>query len=176
MKIEEMVRKYRMKIAQDGIRLLVYGVEEAKHDNVLDEIKTRKEEIVSFLRVKKEEKERDEKEREEKINSIKGLKEIRSAIEEQNKWTIKFEKKMSSEDGFTGMREKPGNHIDELLKKYPRAAAYIRAYNLSIKANYELSKIGSDALDKIVNGEDYTAAIYEMEQRKKEFTERHIWD
>lgn len=176
MKIEEMVKKYRLKIAEDGVRLLVYGAEEAKRDGVIEEIKTRKPEIMSYLKEKKESEERAEREREEKVNGIEGLKEIEDAIEEQNKWTRDFERMMDSEDGFTGMRVRPKNHVNELLEKYPRAAAYIKAYNLSFNENYELQEIGSRALEKIINGEDYNEVMNKMKSEKEEFVNRHIWD
>lgn len=74
------------------------------------------------------------------------------------------------------MRAKPKDNIDELKKKYPRAAAYLVAENESLKSNYELAAIGKKALEAIINGENHEKVMEEMEHAHKAFAERHMWD
>lgn len=175
MEIRELIKRYNIslygedKIRIDNVRLL-------KKDKAGEMVKSKKPEIMSFLKAEKEKEENAYRERQEKIKSIDGLEEIRNAIEEQIKWREDFNRLMERPDGFVGMRSKPEDNISELKQKYPRAAAYLMAEKESMKSNYELSAIGKRALEAIINGEDYKEVMATMEVEHKAFTDRHMWD
>lgn len=175
MDIKEIIERYDIRFWGENM-IRMYNVKLVREDKAEETIKNRKPEIMAYLENKEKEEKRAYEERQKKIEAIDGLEEIRKSFEEKNRWTREFNRAFGSEDGFVGMRAKPQDRTKELMEKYPRAAAYVKAYNLSIKTNYELSQIGADALEKIIDGDDYRDVISEMEQRCKEFTERHIWD
>lgn len=175
MDIKEIISRYEIRLGEENM-IRVYNVDLFKEDRAEKIVKSKKAEIISYLKNKKEEEQRANEERQKKIKSIDGLEEIEKSFEEQRRWTHKFNCAFDNENGFTGMQARPRDYTKELMKKYPRAAAYIQAHNLSTKTNYELSQIGAEALEKIINGDDYRNAILEMEQRCKEFTKRHIYD
>lgn len=175
MEIKELIKRYNIslygedKIRIDNVRLL-------KKDKAEEMVKSKKLEIMSFLKAEKEKEENAYRERQEKIKSIDGLEEIRNAIEEQIKWREDFNRSMESPDGCVGMRAKPEDNITELKQRYPRASAYLLAENESLKSNYELSAIGKRALEAIINGEDYEDVMARMKDEQDAFAERHMWD
>ena len=147
-----------------------------KKDKAEEMVKSKKMEIMSYLKEEKEKEERTYRERQEKIKAIEGLEEIRDAIQRQAEWHEKFARAMEREDGCVGLGPKPEDNIAELKKKYPRAAAYLTAENESLKSNCELSAIGKKALEAIINGEDHEEVMSTMEAEHKAFADRHMWD
>lgn len=175
MGIRELVKKYGITIyGEDKIR--VSNVSLMRKDKAEETIKSQKAEIMSYLKEKKEEERRAAEERQAKINSIEGLAEIKSAIQEQIKWKERFNRSWERGDGFVGLGQKPEDKIAELKQKYPRAAAYLVAESESYKSNYELAEIGRKALESIINGDDYEKVLKEMNDAKKAFVEKHMWD
>lgn len=175
MDIKELIKKYDITLyGEDKIR--VGRVTQLKKEKAEELVKSKKPEIMAYLKEEEAEKKRAIEERQEKINSIEGLKEIQNSINEQIKWRNDFNRAMESEDGCIGLRAKPEDNISELKEKYPRAAAYLAAETESFKSNYELSAIGKRALEAIINGEDYKEVMKRMEDEQKEFVNRHIWD
>ena len=81
-------------------------------------------------------------ERKAKVAAIEGLAELRAAI----------------------AGKKSGGEINELLAKYPRAAAYLKAEVWIYSENPVQVRLASCALEKILNGEDPEAVILEMSQ------------
>ena len=136
----------------------------------------RKQEIVEYLKEIREAEKRAFEERERSIESIEGLKEIKDAMYDLEKWHEEFNKSFDDVGGL-GVRPKPEYDFDEMYKKYPVAKAYLDAYNYSIKSNYELSAIGEKALERIINNHDeYNEAIKEMKKDLDEFANNHAWD
>lgn len=180
MEIKDLIKKYKLVLASDGIHLIAWEIEMAKTDGMLDSIKSNKDEILSILKAEKEEKEKAAKERKEKINAIEGLNEIREAIEQQEAWQRKFNSNMSNEYESFKVSSRPENKISELKEKYPRAAAYLKAESLFLSENSDISIIGKNALEKIINGENFVSVMEEAEAKRKaameSFLNRHIWD
>lgn len=83
-----------------------------------------------------------DEEREKKLRGIEGLDELAAAIADDN---LTFEK------------------IMKLEEKYPRAAAYRKAQGYSWAAHPKRSALGEKAMSRILDGEDHTAVIQEME-------------
>lgn len=156
--------------------LSIGNVSKAKKDNVLSELKEKKQEILEYLKEERKEKEKERDERKKKIDSISGLKEIISAKEDLANWNAEFAKSFDDVGGL-GVRPKPDYDFEAMYKKYPVAEAYLKAEEMMLKENDELSAIGKKAMDKIINNpEGYKEAIEEMEKGKSEFADKHIWD
>ena len=109
------------------------------------------------------------------VNAIEGLKEIRDAEHDIENWHYEFNKSFENVGGL-GVRPKPNYNFSEMYAKYPRAAAYIKADEYRNASNYRKSAIGQNALNKIVNGEDYVLVIENMEREWSEYCVEHIFD
>ncbi len=72
---------------------------------------------------------------------IEGLAEIRAALKDEKKTVF---------------------DIDELRAKYPRAAAYLEAERWISTTNPVKIRLGSRAMEKILNGEDPDAVLHFM--------------
>ena len=90
-------------------------------------------------------------ERKAKIAAIEGLDELRAAIDDANN---------AEADAFMDKFRK----YDELRVKYPRARAYLLAERMiSTEIPIEV-RMGSRAMEKILDGEDPEAVVHEMRQ------------
>lgn len=116
-------------------------------------------------------------ERKAKINAIEGLNEIQTAIADWERYDSEFAKMMDDErnDGARPPK-RPTSNVVELLEKYPRADAYLTAEEFSLADHYVKSNAGKKALEKIINGEDYVAAIAAMEKEWHDYCDEHMWD
>lgn len=175
MDIKEIIKRYDISLyGEDKIR--VGNTVLLKKNKAEEDVRGKKAEIMALLKEEKAAEKRAYEEREAKIKAIDGLEEIKNAIEEQIRWKEDFSKAMQSPDGCVRMRACPENNISRLKEKYPRAAAYLKAENESIKSNYDLAAIGKKALEAIINGEDHEKVMEDMEHAHKAFAERHMWD
>lgn len=130
-----------------------------------------KPEILSILMDGWSEKQRKEEERKAKIEAIDGLKEIKSAMDELDAWQAKFERSFYGPGavGGMGVGPKPAHDIDAMKAAHPRAAAYIMAKDWSFADHDVKASAGKKALEKIINGDDYSAAIDEMQREWDSF-------
>lgn len=177
MEVENLVKRYSVSFCGDD-KIRVENIALLKKDNAEDIIKNRKPEIMAFLKEKEESDKAAYEARQKKINSIEGLAEIRDAIFRMSEWRESFEREWASGSGFVGLslKKKPEVNVDGLKKRYPRAAAYLIAESESLKSNYELSAIGKEALESIINGEDHEKVLKKMKDDQKAFSDRHMWD
>lgn len=93
-------------------------------------------------------------ERKAKIAAIEGLEEIKTATAA---WVNYHQAKMEFERGERKFEDVPAHHpgeIEELKKKYPRAAAYLEAERWICSGNPIKVRLGSCAMEKILAGED----------------------
>lgn len=99
-------------------------------------------------------------ERRAKVAAIEGLAEIRAAI--KNRYAY-FQAKMEFERGdrLDVPQYKP-YEVENLKKKYPRAAAYLEAERWIYSQNPVKVRLASRALEKILDGEDPETVIQEM--------------
>ena len=101
-------------------------------------------------------------ERNAKVAAIEGLAELRAAIKARNDH---FQLKMRFERGeLVDIPAYRSGEIKELEDKYPRAVAYLEAERWISTQNPIKVRLGSRAMEKILNGEDPEAAIQEMSQ------------
>ena len=107
---------------------------------------------------------------------IEGLKEIRDCENAWANWYREFNRRMEDENLSSFIPASPKVKVEDLKKKYPRAAAYLKAEYAWYSNNYEISAIGKRARKRILDGEDYKIVMADMEKENKEFVNRHIWD
>ena len=157
--------------------LLIARQNAVLRDKMLDEIKTRKPEILAYFAAEREAKSNAKAEREARIKAIDGLAEIQNAIADIAAWRREFNASFEGDDaiGGLGVRECPHYDVDAIMKRYPQAAAYLRAKEYADKENVELSIIGKKALDAVINGE-WQNAMEQMDKDIDAFTEKHMWD
>ena len=110
-----------------------------------------------------------------KIEAIEGLKEIENATIIWNNYSRSLENNFDNEYASSILPTPPKVTVDELKKKYPRAAAYILAESWVISNNYKKADAGRKALERIINGDDYKQVIKDM---KDEFAREvgENWD
>ncbi|MGN1101553.1 MAG: hypothetical protein ACI4RG_05120 [Huintestinicola sp.] len=163
------VRKY-ISLSNDG-GIIVH----TKQKDVISFIKANAEEIRSILKAEKAAEDEALRIRQQKIDSIEGLKVLKNNISEWEKYSYMINKYISN--GALGSApSKPEIESSELKKKFPRAAAYIKAESYAYASNAVKSSIGKDALDKIIDGCDYSVVISDMEEKWKNHLNTKDWD
>lgn len=98
------------------------------------------------------------------IASIEGLAEIRAAI---SAWVKYHQAKMEVERGdreYDDMPDYNPGELGELKQKYPRAAAFLEAELWAYSSTPIKVRLGSRAMEKILDGEDPAAVLDEMRQ------------
>ena len=143
-----------------------------------DAIGEKKAEILAILMPVWEAGKREYDERKAKINSIEGLQEIKAAQADLDAWQAKFERSFYGPNacGGLGVGPRPKYDIDAMKAAYPRAAAYLMANDWSFSDHDVKASAGKKALEKIINGDDYSAAIDEMRHEWDAYTELHAFD
>lgn len=94
-----------------------------------------------------------------KVNAIEGLDEIRAA---RKAWVNYHEAKTRFERGEIDYEDMPKYDpklLGALEKKYPRAFAYLEAERWISSANPVKIRLGSRAMEKILNGENPDAVL-----------------
>lgn len=185
MSVIEMIDLYRIQLVpgkSDKIWLLNECMVK-KHD-ALEEIRARKPEIIAELMQRKEAEDAETEaykkaiaEREAKLYAIEGLSELmqaRSQLEIYREALAAMMDDESNDGAFPPPR--PTSNPAELSKQYPRAAAYLKAESYEFASNAVKSAAGKKAEERIINGEDYAAAIRDMETEWADYCTAHIWD
>lgn len=179
MTINEMIEKYNIYLAHgdnDG-HIGIRNSDEAKRDNAVSEIAQHKAEIMAVLQQAEDEKKQRYAEYCSKIDAIEGMQELEAAIDEWDAYHAAVRESIDGEsEDVVRPTPKPESSIEELLKKYPRAAAYHTAKSYSLADHYMKSTLGKEAVDQIINGEDFEAAISEMKTAWTNYCEDHIND
>ncbi len=145
------------------IRNLAEGV-------TVDEIASRKQEIISYFEAQRETEAKAERERQAKIDAIPGLAELRAAKADLKEWEEEFEASFEGDEatGGLGVRPRPQADIEAMEAQYPIAAAYLKAEAEANKSHFRFAAIGQKALDAIINNpENYAPIITTMEDEKK---------
>lgn len=127
-------------------------------------IKDAKPEILAILKADKKAKDNACLARQNAIAAIEGLEGIRKALAAEHAYHKAFTRMMEDEfnDGVNPPA-RPSLSSDDLKKQYPRAAAYVKAENWTYASNYAKSAAGEKALERIINDEDYTIALTDMD-------------
>ena len=150
--------------------------EQKKREDLLKEMVARKPQIMAHLLAEEKAAEKAAREWEEKVDAIPGLMKIDAAMEDLRSYQIEWEENWQRGDSGVGLRPRPQHDIAAMLLEYPRAAAYIKARDMSCAANYAKAAAGKKALIRIVNGEDYEKALSDAEKEWNEHVMEHVWD
>lgn len=163
MNTREAIKKYKITLVPNTETDLikVSNVKDLKSDNMVGFVKEHKTAIVHELKAIKGE-------------FIPGLKEIKKAKAEWNNWKGEVNASFESEDA-TPLPKRPESDLNDLLKKYPQASAYLKMEALSNSTNCDLSSIGEEAINMVVDG-DWEKAINYASEKEREFADEHLWD
>lgn len=112
---------------------------------------------------------------ENKRNSVKGLKKISEVENTWDKYKRAAERSFESEGGIFPTRPNIPT-VNELLKKYPRAAALRKMENWSTSKNYGKASIGDKAAKDILDGKNYSKVLAQAEKDWSSYTTEHMWD
>lgn len=176
----ELVEKYKIYIVRDQWNkttgryekvenvIGIANIGTAKRDGMIEEIKARKAEIIEAIKTKKSEEKKAREERQKKIDAIEGLTEILAAESRLIAWNLEFDKIMKNGESAAFLSSKPSYNFEEALKKYPRAAAYLKAEKLAKSKNEKLVEVGKKALEEIISG-NWRKASEEMDSEKKAY-------
>lgn len=181
MTAEELIKKYRICLSCPDIngkpdgRLHVWDGDAAKKNGDLEKIVAAKADILTVLMAEYNAEEAARQERQAKTNSIPGLAEMQAAYDDVEKWRAEFNKSFDDIGGF-GVRQKPQYDFKAMREQYPRAAAYLDAEEYCLSFHSAKSAAGEKALDAIINGEDYVAALERMRKEWRDYCEKNIWD
>lgn len=181
MTAEELIKKYRICLSCPDIngkpdgRLHVWDGDVAKKNGDFEKIVAAKADILAVLIAEYNAEEAARQERQAKTNSILGLAEMQAAYDDIEKWRAEFDKSFDDIGGF-GVRQKPQYDFKAMREQYPRAAAYLDAEEYCLSFHSAKSAAGEKALDAIINGEDYVAALERMRKEWRDYCEKNIWD
>lgn len=185
MTAQELIKEYNIYLATEyvaGKEVVTGNLRIARGDIAnrrgdISTIRDAKQEIIDILMAERDAAQKAIKDRADKINAIPSLTEILNAKQDLANWNHEFRASFDGEcGGGVGVREKPNYDFAELLAKYPKANAYLQAKDFADSDNIAKSEAGQKALDAIINGDDYNAAIVTMEAEWSEYCTKHLWD
>lgn len=149
----------------------------AKRDGNWDAIVASKPEIIEILTEDAAARRRAFAARQAKIDAIPGLSEIERARADLAAWHEEWEASFEGEGGGgVGVRPKPKYDLKAMYAQYPKAVAYINAREYCRSENIAKASFGEVAVKKILDGEDYNAAVTEMEAAWAKYCMDHAWD
>ena len=148
------------------------------HADDLEMVKANKSTIIAYIESKKAYEEEQKRIRQEKIAGIPGLKTIREARADIDKWYHEFNNLFEGEYAVGGLggRPKPEYDFDKMYEQYPLARAYLKAEAFANASHAHKRIAGKKAVDRILNDEDYTQVLLDMEAEWKAYCEDHVWD
>lgn len=176
MTVQEFVSTYQ--IFRNGSKIFTFylPLDPQTHDEVIAVMKSRKPEIMQYLLEREEAQKIESRERQEKIGSIPGLAELRAALEDEENWRKEYNRSIVRGDSGAGLRPRPQYDWEAMEAKYPRATAYICAENMSHTPNLTKAASGRRALERIINGEDYTQALADARSEWNAYLMAHYLD
>lgn len=103
--------------------------------------------------------------------NVPGLEKLREARRYDDQQRRIFNRSVEGGSGI--IRGNPNSTTASgLAKKYPRAAAYLKAESYFNSSNYMKSSFGKEAMNKIANGKSASAAIKEMEKKWRKYASK----
>ena len=178
----ELIKRYSIRLAKEWNNktrrmeptgmLYIGNAQSAKKDGAINEIKAHKAEIIDILTKEDAAKKTALEDRQKRIDAIEGLAEIKAAQVRLIEWNIKFDEIVDNGQSAAFLPKKPEYDFEEAYKKYPRAAAYLKADALAKNKNEKLATIGKKALEEIISGDWKTAT--ELMNAEKEKHDKQI--
>lgn len=139
-------------------------------------VKAHKPEIMAYLLDKENAEKQVAADRQAKVNAIEGLKELNAAAERLQAEREAFTEQWESGSSIYTEQTITAEDVDALCKQYPKAAAYREALEGSHAGHDVKAKAYGEALEKIINGEDYEKALADAAAEWKAHCDAHIWD
>jgi hypothetical protein len=172
--IRKLIKDWNMKVVVvDGEERIQARPQSQQELNKYGEwVKSHKELLIAEIKAIENEK----AEREAKIQAIEGLKELKAAIAQEQYEYEQRQKRWESESLSSIIPQKPIVSVAELKKRFPRAAAYVKAENWTLSNNSGKRQAGKKALERIINGEYHEQVLADMEAEWNAYTKQHIWD
>ncbi|MEE0433935.1 MAG: hypothetical protein UDB11_00815 [Peptococcaceae bacterium] len=180
MTIEEMIKHFHITPSPDDNNKIRIFNKPSKEE--FEMIVAAKPEILAYFAQKRDEKRRRVEERRKRIESIPGLVEIEKAMDELADWKYNLEASFEFDEnhegyGGMGVGPKPQYNIKEMLEKYPIAALYLKLKKDADKENFEISQIGKEHMEMLLNDIDSWQTVAEKyEAANKAFVDKHMWD
>jgi hypothetical protein len=180
-RITELIKKYKIELNRvyKGITETFDGnikISPRPNDTDLADIRLLKPEIIDFLMAQEAEKKWVAEERDQKIANIEGLTELQNAIDRWERYHYEFQRRMQNENLSSSLPKVPTEQISDVAKKFPRAAAYLKAESYYDASHYAKSAAGRKAVERIINGEDYNTVINEMDIEWSNYCDEHKFD
>lgn len=172
MTIPEIAEKWVICVTLNGKKLRVDS-DVQNHPEDLAFLQEHKQEIISYLVEKKE---REYQESRVRLYAIEGLKELEDAYCAWQEYYSLFSYYINELGAEGKAPEKPDVSIDDLIKKYPRARAYMIADSYAQSENDIKVTAGEKAKQRIINGDDYKQAVSEMEKEWSDYCNESIFD
>lgn len=143
------------------------------HPEDLAFLQEHKQEIISYLVEKKE---REYQESRARLYAIEGLEELEDAYSAWQEYYSLFSYYITELGGEGDAPKKPDVSINELIKKYPRARAYMIADSYAQAENDIKVTAGEKAKQRIINGDDYKQVIDDMKKEWSDYCNESIFD
>lgn len=152
------------------------GLSKTEKTKLIADLKATKPEVIAILKAETEAKENAYQDREKAIAGIEGLTELKKAINAERAYHKEFNRRMEDEGLSSFPPNLPKVKSSDIAAQYPRAAAYIKAEAWTMASNSAKYSAGKKALERIINGEDYTQVITDMDTEWSNYCNEHIWD
>lgn len=173
--IEKAVEIYQIHRTENNDRIFLNRsvTENQEH---FDFVRSHKTEIVDYLKEHEESMKREAEEQQAKLNALEGLRELEDASIAWKEYYIAY-RRFIEDDAEGKAPKKPEASLEELVRKYPRANAYMKAESYAYSSsNNARAAAGKKALERILNGEDYKQAITDMKKEWRDYCEEHVFD
>lgn len=145
MTIPEIVEKYTIRTNPN--KNLCVRREILKHENDKAYIKEHRDEIIAYIEEQKAIEEQKHLERLKKMNAIEGLQELEDASIAWKEYYVAY-RRFIEDDAEGKAPKKPEASLEELVRKYPRANAYMKAEGYAYSSsNNARATAGKKALE-----------------------------
>ena len=172
--VRRLIETWKMKVeVVDGEeKLRVTPPNQQELDKWINHIKNNKTLIINEIKKIKAE----EDQRKANIEAIEGLWQLKQAINDELNYRYEWNRRMEDEALSSISPRRPIVSVAELKKKFPRAAAYVKAESWALSNNIGKRRAGKKALERIIAGENYEQVLADMEAEWSEYAEERMWD
>ena len=172
--IRTLIERWKMKVeVVDGEeKLQVTPPSQQELNKWINHIKNNKTLIINEIKKIKAE----EEQRKANIEAIEGLRELQQAINDELNYRYEWNRRMEDEALSSISPKKPIVSVAELKKRFPRAAAYVKAENWTQSNNSGKRQAGKKALERIIAGENHEQVLADMEAEWSEYAKERMWD
>lgn len=171
MTAQELISKCLIRLApNDALAVnLPKGLTKDQKTKMIADLTAAKPEILAILKGKDQAKKDAYQAKEKALAGIEGLTELKKAINAERAYHKEFNRRMEDEGLSSFSPNLPKVKSSDIAAQYPRAAAYVKADNWVMSGHYAKGSAGKKAVERILNGEDHTKVIAEMESEWSDY-------